>query len=121
LWQAGKVMLQAAKILRSSGMQELRAAAAEGVSATASIAGRVVTYDPAPISGMTNFAENTFHLGANAFKSEAELAKTVLHELYRLAAGAGGSATGAAATAQTSAAAGFAEKAYRAGHALGIW
>jgi hypothetical protein len=119
--QSAKIMGQAFSMLRSGGMAELRAAAEAGVSASVKIGGRNITFDPGPFSGMTNFAENTFHLGSNAFTSNVELTKTVLHELFRLSNSSGGIASAASAAAQTRAAASFAERAYTWGSRLGIW
>jgi uncharacterized protein RhaS with RHS repeats len=120
--QGAKIMLQTAKILRSAGMAELRAAAAAGRSAAVQIGGRTITYEAElPSSAMTNFAENSFHLGSKAFSSNTELAKTVLQELFRLTTGAGTGATGASAAAETNAAFTFAERAYKLGSKLGIW
>jgi hypothetical protein len=79
------------------------------------IGGRIIQYEPGlPASGMTMFGENGFLIGNEAFASEGELARTVLHELYRLATSAVPEAgvTGATAAAETQAAASFAERAY---------
>lgn len=108
-------------MLRSGGMAELRAAAEAGVSASANIGGRTVTFDPGAFSGLTNFAGKSFHLGSEAFASKAELTKTVLHELFRLSNGAGTGASGASAAAETRAAAAFADRAYQFGSRIGIW
>lgn len=73
------------------------------------------------MSGMTWFGRG-FHLAPEAFASEGELTKTILHELFRLNVRAVGvEATGAAATTETSAAAGFADRTYRIGRFLGLW
>ena len=60
--------------------------------------------------------ENGFLIGREAFTSEAELSKTVLHELYRLTTSVAKTAgvTAESAAAETKAAADFAEKAYAA-------
>jgi hypothetical protein len=121
LLQEGKIVVEASKILRSGGMAELAAAAEAGTSAAVTIGGRTITYDPVPISGMTNFAEKTFHLGREAFASKMELTKTVLHELFRLSNGAGTGASAASAAAETRAAASFADRAYTFGSQLGMW
>lgn len=119
--QGVTIAVQAIGIMRSGGMRQLEEAARSGTSAAVQIGGRTITYDPGPFSGMTNFAGNSFHLGREAFASRAELTKTVLHELFRLRNGAGSSASGASAIAETRAAASFAERAYRSGSRLGIW
>lgn len=58
------------------------------------------------------FGENGFLIGRETFSSDEELAKTVLHELYRLntSASAGG-VSGELATQETAAAADFANRA----------
>ena len=69
-------------------------------------------YSGLPASGMTMFGENGFLIGREAFTSQAELQKTVLHELYRLNTSA--SATGISGTLashETKAAFDFAERA----------
>ncbi len=66
---------------------------------------------------MTMFGEKGFVIGRNAFASETELTKTILHETYRLRTsqvGASGAASQAAVTAETMAAEGFAERAFDA-------
>ncbi len=61
---------------------------------------------------MTMFGENGFLIGHEAFASGAELGKTVLHELYRLATSASaGGVSRDLATKETKAAASFAERA----------
>lgn len=69
------------------------------------------------MSGMTLFEEGGFLIGRDAFRSEAELTKTVLHEVFRLRTskiGRSGQATQAAVTTETKAAASFAERAFNA-------
>jgi len=65
---------------------------------------------------MTKFGENGFLLGPEAFKTRAELAKTLLHELYRLATSSVKTtgATQAGAASETTAAVNFAERAFKA-------
>lgn len=119
--QEGRIMMQAARMLRSPGMGQLEAAARSGTSAAARIGGRTITYDPAPFSGLTNFGGNTFHLGEEAFASRPELTRTVLHELFRLGNGVGTGASGASAASETQAAFNFAQRAFTVGSKLGIW
>lgn len=78
-----------------------------------------MSYEPGlSASGMTLFGENGFVIGRGAFSSGGEFGRTVLHELYRLShSGAAGGVSGALATQETAAAAGFAE---RAAAALGL-
>jgi hypothetical protein len=115
-----RIAAQARTILSSSKLTTLREAAEAGRAAQVTIGGRPISFEPGlPASAMTNFAEGGFHLGRQAFSSQAELTKTVLQELYRLGTGAGVSSAGAAA--ETAAAAGFAERAYKFGSFLGIF
>jgi len=69
-----------------------------------------------PASGFTLFEENAFVIGKEAFKSQAELNKTLLHELYRLNTSGAKSArvSRASAAAETKSAATFAEETYNA-------
>jgi hypothetical protein len=63
------------------------------------------------------FGENGFLIGREAFASEAEFIKTILHELYRLytsSVGRGAGASAEAAEAETKAAFEFAQRAYEA-------
>jgi len=112
------VIMEAKNILSSSGFAELKAAYGAGKSATVHIGGRLIQYEPnLPASGMTLFGEKGFLLGPEAFKSGAELSKTVLHELFRLEVGAartGAAVSGSLATSETKAAADFAERAFNA-------
>jgi hypothetical protein len=104
-------------ILNSRKLAQLRAAFKGGKSVTVKITGRTIQYEPKlPASGMTIFGENGFLLGPQAFKSEAELTKTLLHELHRLATSTVKTtgATGAGVAKETAAAAGFAERAFKA-------
>ena len=58
------------------------------------------------------FGENGFLIGREAFSSEAELGKTILHELYRLnTSTSAGGVSGSLATSETAAAFNFAERA----------
>ncbi len=78
----------------------------------------MIQYEPGlPASGMTLFTENGFLIGREAFRSSAQLQKTVLHELHRLttsASNASGSVSAAQAAAETRTAFYFAEKAVNA-------
>jgi Domain of unknown function (DUF4157) len=104
-------------ILSSAEMAELRAANIAGKVVKVNIGGRIIQYEPGlSASGMTMFGENGFILGREAFASEAELTKTVLHELYRLSTSVVKTegASAAAVASETTAAFQFAERAYRA-------
>ena len=61
---------------------------------------------------MTMFGDDGFFIGPEAFKSKAELQKTVLHELYRLnTSNAASGVSEVLASQETKAAYSFAEKA----------
>lgn len=65
-----------------------------------------------PISGMTLFEENAFVIGKEAFSSDDELIKTILHELHRLyTSKSSGGVNGALASQETEAAFNFANRA----------
>jgi hypothetical protein len=78
------------------------------------INGRTIIVEPGmPASGMTLFEENAFVVGREAFTSDAELTKTLLHETQRLVTSrSSGGVSGELATSETEAAASFAERAY---------
>ena len=123
--RTARLISAARGILNASEFATLRAAAASGVSAEVSIAGRTIIYEPGltTASGMTLFGENGFVLGRQAFSSGAETVKTVLHELYRLSTSTTSStgASAAAAAAETAATKRFADAAYAIGRSLSIW
>jgi hypothetical protein len=104
-------------MLASPEIAKIREARSAGRSVTVQINGRLVQYEPGlPSSGMTMFGENGFLIGREAFSSEAEFTKTLLHELFRLAhsdTARSGAVHGAQATAETKTAFEFAERAYR--------
>jgi hypothetical protein len=112
------VALEARAVLKSSEFGAIRAAQAAGRTAEVNIGGRTIIFEPAaPVSGMTLFGGNGFLIGREAFRSETELAKTVLQELFRLnrsQIGRTGAASQAAVTAETEAAFSFAERAFNA-------
>jgi hypothetical protein len=77
------------------------------------INGRTISYDDAPFSGMTWFEKNGFNIGREAFKSEEELVKTVLHETHRLRTSTlRGTGTATEVSKETKAAFDFAEKSF---------
>src|SRR4051812_46483269 len=68
------------RILSSSELAQLRLAQQAGKGLVVRIGGRLIQCEPgAPCSGMTLFGENGFLLGREAFASESELVKTLLH------------------------------------------
>lgn len=107
------IIHEAKGIYASTQFAQLRAAHAAGESVTVRIGGRLIQYEPGlPASGMTMFGENGFLIGREAFSSEAELGKTILHELYRLGTSASaGGVSGNLASSETAAAFSFAERA----------
>lgn len=104
-------MYEAHEILTSKAFATLKAAYGAGQSAEVVIGGRTILVDPAlEFAGMTLRGENGFVLGKHAFSSTSDLAKTVLHELYRLEI-LSGAGTAAVARVETNAAAAFADDA----------
>lgn len=79
--------------------------------------GRTIMYEPALLaSGFTLSGEDSFILGPEAFSSEEELIKTLLHELFRLATSVvleTKTATTTQILAETNAAFEFAERAFK--------
>jgi hypothetical protein len=110
------IVLEARRILSSSELAQIRLAQQAGKSLLVRIGGRLIQYEPgAPCSGMTLFGENGFLLGREAFTSESELVKTLLHELHRLTTSVvrANGATMATVRSETEAASAFAERAFR--------
>jgi hypothetical protein len=111
------LIIEARKILSAPEFARIRAAQASGQGLVIRIGGRLIQYEPgAPCSGMTLFGENGFLIGREAFKTEAEVVKTVLHELHRLATSTVRmeGATMATVHSETQAAKVFADRAFRA-------
>lgn len=115
---AERAIIQEAKtILGSHQLKAIRDAYKAGTSVVVQVAGRTIQYEPGlPASGMTMFGENGFLIGREAFKSETELIKTILHELHRLTTSEvkASGASAAAVAAETDAAFKFAERAFAA-------
>jgi hypothetical protein len=79
------IIAEANSILSSAEMAQIVEAHSAGESVIVEIAGRTIQYEPGlPASGMTMFGEDGFIIGNEAFSTEGELARTVLHELQRL-------------------------------------
>ena len=111
-------------ILRSKELRQLRQAHAAGKEAYVTINGRNIQYEPGmPASGMTNFEDNGFALGREAFSSEQELTKTLMHELHRLTTSASKSqgVGHELAAAETAAAQKFADELFDLGVQIGLW
>jgi hypothetical protein len=117
------IMAEANGILSSDAFAAITEAHAAGESTVVEIGGRLIQYEPGlPASGMTMFGENGFLIGNEAFATEGELAKTVLHELFRLGTSTVPEAgvTGATAASETQATAAFAERAFEFLKGLGL-
>lgn len=72
-------------ILNSDEMLKIKQAYQDNQSIVVNVKGRMIQYEPAlPASGMTMFGENGFLIGREAFKSQTELNKTILHLLHLL-------------------------------------
>lgn len=111
------VIIEVRGIMKASEMTKIRQAFASGKEAIVKIGGRTIQYEPSlKASGMTMFGENGFLVGPEAFTSETELVKTLLHETYRLNTSISQTAgvSGATAAMETRAAFTFAENAYKA-------
>jgi tetratricopeptide (TPR) repeat protein len=113
--QESLIIDEARQILASPQFRQLQEAYSKGSPVAVRIGGRVVQYEPempSGYSGMALFKENGFVLGRTAFKSTAELQKTVLHELHRLSTTQSSNGVNAAlASRETDAAYSFAERA----------
>jgi hypothetical protein len=99
---AERGVIAEAKVIQSTGLFErAKTAIQAGRDIEVTVGQRtIVVSHELRDSGMTLFGENGFIIGRNAITSEAEFAKTLLHELYRLefqqgvqAGAAGGAAT----------------------------
>jgi hypothetical protein len=110
-----KIINEAKKIINSSEFAKIKDAHKAGQSVTVNIEGRIIQYEPElNASGMTMFGENGFLIGNEAFTSNAELSKTVLHELYRLNTSVSATGVSAELAAQeTNAAFDFAIRAFK--------
>lgn len=108
-------------MLADPQITKLREAYAAEKELTVHFGARYAYFDPgipANISGFTDVDGNGFTLGKFAFSSDAELKKTFLHEMYRLRTSkvlrgqVDGPSMQEAATAETRAASGFADRAF---------
>jgi RHS repeat-associated protein len=112
-----KIVEEANIILNSPQLQVLRNAYLTSTPVEVVVGGRSIIYSSdMAASGVSLFGENGFVIGKEAFASKAELGKTILHELYRLAnsgysAIKGSGTVQAMITEETQAAFNFAEKA----------
>ena len=109
-----EVIARVRELYQSPRMEQVRAAHRAGTPVALQIGMYTVQYEPLPFSGMTAFP-NGFVIGKEAFASEDEFKKTLLHEVYRLchsAIGRGGQAHQASIRAELDAAFQFAERSY---------
>jgi hypothetical protein len=110
--------LRAYQIYNSPEFNQLRGGYFSGTSVEVNIANTTIIYEPSlPMeqgyAGMTLFPEMGFVLGPRAFASEEDLARTILHESYRLETSASsGGLSGAMASQETADAAAFANDSY---------
>lgn len=108
-----EIVGEAKVILGSPQFTQLRAAFQAGKPASVTIGRRLIQYEPGmPASGITYFEKNGFIMGREAFASETEAHKTILHELHRLYTSAsGGGMTADLSSKEALAASQFADKA----------
>ena len=108
---------EAKQILASSELAQIRTAQKAGNVSRFIINGRTIQYQPKlPFSAITWFEERGFVLGEEAFASEEEMTKTILHELYRLSSSqvtSGGAVSQSLVQKETVDAYQFAERAYK--------
>jgi hypothetical protein len=111
------VITEVRTMMKAPEISKIREAYAAGKALVVKIGGRTLQYEPGlKASGMTMFGENGFLIGPEAFTSEAEFVKTLLHETYRLTTSISQSSgvSGATAAMETKAAFTFAENACKA-------
>jgi LysM repeat protein len=111
------VIAEVRTMMKAPEISKIREAYAAGKGVVVKIGGRTIQYEPGlKASGMTMFGENGFLIGQEAFTSETEFVKTLLHETYRLTTSISQSSGVSAATAamETKAAFTFAENACKA-------
>jgi len=75
-------------IFRSPLLKSIRVAFAKNIETKVRIGRYYIQYEPGipagSFSAMTDYQGNGFTMARDAFKSEAEFKKTLLHEVYRL-------------------------------------
>jgi hypothetical protein len=81
-------------IFRSPLLKSIRAAFAKNIETKVQIGRYYIQYEPGipagRFSAMTDYQGNGFTMARDAFKSEDEFKKTLLHEVYRLRTSAKG-------------------------------
>ena len=109
------ILAEARQIYNSAVMDTIRAAHNSRQPVTVKIGDYTIQYEDISFSGFTLFGAKGFVIGNEAFVSEAELKKTLLHELYRLhhsELARGGGVDKHVIRAETNAAFEFAERFY---------
>lgn len=117
LTEAEQALANEAKdIISSSGFHDLRRMVANGEENWVQFGGRYIQNVPnGRFSGFTDFEQNGFAMGREAWVSEEETVKTILHELHRLSTSSVAEGlTQAQVTAETKAAQDFANRAFNA-------
>ena len=111
------IVLQATRLLASPGMAALRRAVAAGVYFKFQFEDMYIAFSeqwaPKGYQAMTDFEARGFTFTPNAFSSESEIVKTILHELWRVTVQSGAK-FGSEAGEFTDKAFDFAERAYSA-------
>ena len=81
-----KAIIEQVRSLRDSPLFDaIKQAFTSGEQQVFELEGRKIFVEPeAPFAGLTWMEQNAFHLGTEAFETDKELLKTLLHELYRL-------------------------------------
>jgi hypothetical protein len=111
------IIVEVRGMMKAAEIAKIRQAYAAGVDVTIKLGCRTIQYEPAlKASGMTMFGENGFLIGREAFVSEPEFVKTLLHETYRLMTSVSRTEGVSAATArvEADAALDFSNRAYAA-------
>jgi hypothetical protein len=84
----GSILDDVRTIFRSPLLKSIRQAFASNVEAKVRIGRYYIQYEPGippgKFSAITDFEGNGFTVARDAFKSEGEFRKTLLHEVYRL-------------------------------------
>ncbi len=111
------IIVEVRGMMKAADIAKIRQAYASGTDVVIKIGSRTIQYEPAlKASGMTMFGEDGFLVGREAFASEQEFVKTLLHETYRLVTSVSRTEGVSAATArvEADAALDFSNRAYAA-------
>jgi RHS repeat-associated protein len=86
-----EIIIETRQIIASPEFGQLRNAARSGNVGQITVGGRLVQFEPGIKDfGLSFVGESDIYLGIAAFKSEPDLIKTMLHEIYRTRKGQGG-------------------------------